>query len=70
MEVARIEYAIPSDTLLQPCRAVDIRYSTNGDLIMSLIELDTQYKLCSARIFAIIKYFDSIKILNGDTYGK
>lgn len=62
--MARIEYAIPPDVLLKPCGHVDIKFDTNGDLIMSLIELDAQYKLCAARVSSIILYFDSIRALN------
>lgn len=64
MEVARIEYAIPPDVLLRPCVDVDVRFDTNGDLIMSLMELDTQYKLCAARVSSLIIYYDSIRSLN------
>lgn len=38
---------------------------TNGEMLMSLIELTTKYAICSARMTAVIQYVDSVKAANG-----
>ena len=62
--VTKIEYAVPSGQILQSCPDVELRYSTNGELLMSLIELNTQYQICSARMDAVIQYFENLKTRN------
>lgn len=63
--VTKIEYAVPSGNILQPCPSVPLAFSTNGEMLMSLIELNTQYQICAARMDAVIQYYENIQILNG-----
>lgn len=63
--VTKIEYAVPSDLILQSCKIVELKFSTNGEMLMSLIELNTQYQICAARMDAVIQYYENIQILNG-----
>ena len=62
--VTRIEYAVPSGRILEPCPEVAFAFSTNGEMLMSLIELHTQYRICAARMDAVIRYFENIQTLN------
>ena len=62
--VTKIEYAVPSEAILQPCSDVELKYHTNGEMLMSLIELNTQYQICAARMDAVIQYFENIQIVN------
>ena len=62
--VTKIEYAVPSEIILQPCPEVELQFHTNGEMLMSLLELHTQYKICSARMDAVIQYYKNIQILN------
>lgn len=62
--VTKIEYAVPSESILQQCPDVELKYHTNGEMLMSLIELNTQYQICAARMDAVIQYFENIQILN------
>ena len=62
--VTKIEYAVPSGQILQSCPDVELKFSTNGEMLMSLIELNTQYQICAARMDAVIQYYKNIQILN------
>ena len=62
--ITRIEYAVPSGQIVQPCQDVELEFHTNGEMLMSLLELHTQYKICAARMDAVIRYFENIQMLN------
>ena len=60
--VTQVEYVYPSDELLKPCPEVaPFEFSTNGELLMSLIQLTTDYAVCSARMQGVISYVETIK---------
>lgn len=66
VNVFKTEYVYPSDALLTPCpQQGKLSFTTNGEILMSLIELTTKYAICSARMTAIIQYVDSVKAANG-----
>ena len=66
VSVYKTEYVYPSDSLLTPCPEQEaLPFVTNGEMLMSLIELTTKYAICSARMTAIIQYVDSVKAANG-----
>ena len=66
VSVYKTEYVYPSDALLTPCpQQGKLSFTTNGEILMSLIELTTKYAICSARMTAIIQYVDSVKAANG-----
>ena len=66
VSVYKTEYVYPSDSLLTPCPEQEApSFVTNGEILMSLIELTTKYAICSARMTAIIQYVDSVKAANG-----
>ena len=65
--VFRTEYIYPSKALLTPCPAQgDLSFTTNGEMLMSLIDLSTKYAVCSARMSAIIQYVDTMKAIKMD----
>lgn len=41
-----------------------MHFETNGELLLSLIELHTQYQICAARMDAVIQYFANVQTLN------
>ena len=49
---------VPPESLLEPCVDVPIEVKTNGDLVMTLLELHTQYLLCSAKINSLRSFYD------------
>ncbi len=57
---------VPPESLLEPCVDVPIEVKTNGDLVMTLLELHTQYLLCSAKIDALRSFYDRNTQTNGD----
>lgn len=66
VNVFKTEYVYPSEALLTPCpQQGKLSFTTNGEILMSLIELTTKYAICSARMTAIIQYVDSVKAANG-----
>ena len=66
VSVYKTEYVYPSDALLTPCPEQEaLSFDTNGEMLMSLIELTTKYAICSARMTAVIQYVDSVKATNG-----
>lgn len=66
VNVYKTEYVYPSEALLTPCpQQGKLSFTTNGEILMSLIELTTKYAICSARMTAIIQYVDSVKAANG-----
>lgn len=66
VSVYKTEYVYPSEALLTPCpQQGKLSFTTNGEILMSLIELTTKYAICSARMTAIIQYVDSVKTANG-----
>lgn len=66
VSVYKTEYVYPSEALLTPCpQQGKLSFTTNGEILMSLIELTTKYAICSARMTAIIQYVDSVKAANG-----
>ena len=48
----------PPESLLEPCVNVPIEVKTNGDLVMTLLELHTQYLICSAKIDSLRSFYD------------
>lgn len=68
VNVFRTEYIYPSDALLTACpEQEEWNFTTNGEMLMSLIDLSTKYAICSARMEAVIQYVDTIKALNMGT---
>lgn len=66
VNVYKTEYVYPSEALLTPCpQQGKLSFTTNGEMLMSLIEMTTKYAICSARMTAIIQYVDSVKAANG-----
>lgn len=66
VNIYHTEYVYPSEALLTPCPEQEaLSFDTNGEILMSLIELTTKYAICSARMTAIIQYVDSVKTANG-----
>lgn len=53
------EYKIikPPETFLTPCPDVPMEMNTNGDMVMTLIELNTQYFICSMKVQSIIRFY-------------
>ena len=49
----------PPESLLEPCKEVSMEIKTNGDMIMTLLELHTQYLLCSAKINSLRNFYFS-----------
>lgn len=47
----------PPDVLLTPCPDVKFDLKTNGDLVLELIELRTQYTLCSLKVHSLILFY-------------
>ena len=65
VNVFRTEYLYPSDALLTPCPAQgELNFTTNGEMLMSLIDLSTKYAVCSARMSAVIQYVETMKTVN------
>lgn len=64
--ITKIEYAVPSAILLTPCPPFELSFSTNGELLNAMIDLIGQYRICAARMDAVIEYFENIQILNED----
>ena len=62
--VTKIEYAVPSSILLTPCPSLELAFSTNGELLNAMIDLIGQYRICAARMDAVIEYFEHVQILN------
>lgn len=62
--VTKIEYAVPSSILLTHCPLIELSFSTNGELLNAMIDLIGQYRICAARMDAVIQYFENIQILN------
>lgn len=65
--VVQTKYVYPSDSLLTPCpEQKPFKIQTNGELLMSLIDLSTNYAVCSARMQSVITYVNSVKTSTGD----
>lgn len=65
--VVQTKYVYPSDNLLTPCpEQKPFTIQTNGELLMSLIDLSTNYAVCSARMQSVITYVNSVKTEAGD----
>lgn len=62
--VTKIEYAVPSSIQLTPCPPLELSFSTNGELLNAMIDLIGQYRICAARMDAVIEYFEHVQILN------
>ena len=61
--VVHTKYVYPSDSLLTPCpEQKPFTIQTNGELLMSLIDLSTDYAVCSARMQSVITYVNSVKM--------
>ena len=56
--VTKYEVIKPPDTLLKPCNDVDIKYSTNGELVLSLIELSAEYNICKQQVSSLIDFYN------------
>lgn len=52
----------PPDSLLEPCKEVSMNIKTNGDMLMTLIEFQTQYLLCSAKIDSLRNFYFSVNV--------
>lgn len=66
--VTNYELVKPPDILLRQCNDVDIKYSTNGEIVLSLIELSAEYNICKQKVSALIEFYnitDSV-VYNGD----
>lgn len=50
----------PPETLLKPCNDVEIKYkySTNGELILNLIEISTEYNICKQQVSSLIDFYN------------
>lgn len=48
---------VPPESLLEPCKDVMMNIKTNGDMMMTLLELHTQYLLCSAKIESLRSFY-------------
>ena len=59
--VTKIEYAVPSSILLTHCPPMVLSFSTNGELLNAMIDLVRQYRICAARMDAVIEYFENIQ---------
>ena len=67
----KIEYVHPTmpATLLSPCQTVEASFETNGELLMSYIELQTAYLECSSKVYSIsqiLNSYESIYSSNSD----
>ncbi len=61
--VTQTKYVYPSDNLLTPCpEQKPLTIQTNGEMLMSLIELSTDYAICSARMQSVITYVNAVKL--------
>ena len=49
----------PPSSLLTPCPHLEFDMKTNGDMVMALIEYNTQYYLCSMKVQSIIEYYNT-----------
>ena len=56
----------PPEFLLEPCKDVPMNMKTNGDMMLTLIELHTQYLLCSAKIDSLRNFY-SVGIENKES---
>ena len=54
-----VDYKVitPPESLLEPCKDVPMNMKTNGDMMLTLIELHTQYLLCSAKIDSLRNFY-------------
>ena len=43
---------------------MELSFSTNGELLNAMIDLIGQYRICAARMDAVIEYFENIQIVN------
>lgn len=48
----------PPEILLKPCNDVEIKYSTNGELILSLIEISSEYNICKQQVSSLIDFYN------------
>ncbi|MBO5752472.1 MAG: hypothetical protein J6S69_02110 [Proteobacteria bacterium] len=55
---------MPSAILLTPCPSLELSFSTNGELLNAMIDLIGQYRICAARMDAVIESFEHVQILN------
>lgn len=51
----RTEYVVPTlpKVLTDPCKDVEMSFATNGELLMSYIDLQSAYLECSAKVNSI-----------------
>lgn len=58
-----VEYRLiqPPESLLVPCPEVPLDMKTNGDMVMTIIELSTQYYLCSMKIQSLSLFYQDNK---------
>ena len=65
VNVIQTEYIYPPDSLLQPCaEQKELNFSTNGEMLMSLIQLSTDYTICYSKMQNIINYINNVKLSN------
>lgn len=64
--VIQTEYIIPPDTLMKPCPKMTMtQVHTNGELLITYIEIITQYNICKSKMDAIISYIKQIQEKGG-----
>lgn len=58
-----IKYILPDipETMLDPCKEVEIDIQTNGDLLISLINLQAAYLECSSKVSSVSTILNSYK---------
>lgn len=61
--VTEYKMVVPPQSLLQPCPQINVDMKTNGDMVMTLIELNTQYYLCSMKVQSLIDFYSSSETL-------
>jgi hypothetical protein len=54
--VVQYQYVEPPPALLRQCKRPTIRYATNGELVTSLVELNTAYEVCAKRVSALVTF--------------
>lgn len=62
-----IKYVIPEipESIIEPCSQIESSFTTNGELLMSYLTLQTSYLECSAKVRSIYTIIQSYK----DIYG-
>lgn len=56
--VTKYEIIKPPETLLKPCNDIEIKYSTNGEIVISLIEISAEYNICKQQVSSLIDFYN------------